>query len=107
MISNNNTNNWESKMLEFTMKSKGALNIVFTSKTLLEITDIEPSCVHCTRVAGYNKNTKELTLVFKPGKFPVHLALEGKKFYISKKFVTITYSNGTREELWFNVRVEK
>ena len=97
-----------------TAKSLGSLRagekkiFSFDSESVLEnIKEITLSCSSCTKVIGYNPETKELKLEFKTGTFPVHLSLEGRNYYDVNKHVIVYYQDGTSENLYFSARIYK
>lgn len=77
--------------------------IKFKMINIVEVEDFKSSC-GCTK-PEFNKNTGELTLKYKVGKFPVHLIHQ--KSYQSVKWVTVIYPNGVEERLTFKAEIIK
>lgn len=101
--------NWKETAISLGSLRAGEKKVItFESENVIEnIKKITPSCDSCTEVLGYNPETKELKLEFSTREFPVHLSLEGKKYYDVNKNVTVFYQNNTSENLYFSARIYK
>ena len=101
--------NWKETAIALGSLRAGEKTVIpFTSeKGIDNIKKRSPSCSSCTKVLGYNPETKELKLEFSTREFPVHLSLEGRTYYDVNKNVTVFYQNNTSENLYFSARIYK
>ena len=100
--------NWKEKSLSLgSVKEKQDFPFKFESLKSLEIDKIEPSCSSCTKIVGYNPETRELECIFNSGSFPMHLQAQGLSHFDTTKTISVTYKGGTSESLYFKIRVYK
>lgn len=84
-----------------------SLKFEFVSNKTLDIFKAKPDCESCTTVKEYDKENNSLEVVYKAGPFPEQFIAQGKSYYDSRKSITVTYSNGQVEVLYFTIRVFK
>lgn len=77
--------------------------VIFQATRDLDIINLESSC-GCSK-PSYNKETKQLIVIYTPDAIPKHLQSVGK--YNTTKSVTITYADGTSEVLSFKSTILK
>ena len=101
--------NWKETAISLGSLRAGEKKVVtFESENVIDnIKEISPSCDSCTKVLGYNPETKELKLEFSTKEFPVHLSLEGRTYSDVNKGIIVYYQDGTVEKLYFSARIYK
>lgn len=91
-------NNWKQYTVNIGyVKEKTSRLVKFESKIPLQIQHISPGCSECTKFIDYKDNI--LTFRYDASSFPVHLLPE--KESPIRKYVTVYYEDGSREELTF------
>lgn len=91
-------NNWKNYTVNIGhVKQRTTKLVKFESKLEVNIQHISPSCPGCTKFIDYKDNV--LTLRYESPEFPKHLSQE--KESIIKKYITVYYEDGSREQLNF------
>lgn len=91
-------NNWKQYTVNIGyVKEKTSRLVKFESTRPLDIQHISPGCSECTKFIDYKDNI--LTFRYDASSFPVHLLPE--KESPIRKYVTVYYEDGSREELTF------
>ena len=96
--------NWQTTFKDLGKVKVGtSKKIKFKMINIVEVKEFKSSC-GCTK-PEFNKNTGELTLTYKVGKFPTHLLHQDS--YQSVKWVTVIYPNERQEKLSFRATIIK
>lgn len=96
--------NWKSDFIDLGTVVEGSRNeIKFESTKKLNIDSIKAGCGSCTKGTKYTH--PYLTAVYTPTGVPKHLKAKGKTSYVTTKFLTLTYIDGTQELLKFKSKV--
>jgi hypothetical protein len=91
-------NNWKNYTVNIGyVKEKTSRLVKFESNGPLQIQHISPGCTSCTKFIDYKDNI--LTLRYEASEFPKHLITE--KESPIRKYVTVYYEDGSREQLNF------
>lgn len=95
--------NWKETTIDLgEVKKKSLISVEFIGRKLIkEIVGIRASCGCTTPI--YDEDEKKLKVSFKTGVIPFHLRKQG--FYLANKKITITYQDGTFEELFIKAKV--
>lgn len=94
---------WEEYEIDLgEVKKKSTVSAIFTAKEDIKtIAGIVASCGCTTPI--YDLEKKTLSVSFKAGNIPFHLRKQG--FYIANKKITVTYEDGTKDQLFIKAKI--
>lgn len=89
-----------------TIKENTTTKMRYQSLEPLNIVAIKRGCTQCTTYKAYNKETGILEVSFTAGYIPKQLRVK-PGYQMIKKYVTLTYSDGSMENLIFTAKIIK
>jgi len=98
-------NNWTTKVVDAGTVKEGTVKDVtfYATNSIPKITHLQSSCGCTTPV--YSESTKTLQVQYKAATVSKHLRQTTKKMIVSQS-ITVTYENGEKDILSFNITVK-